>query len=77
MVGLVVWRIADKLLQQRAQQQQREVRLKAPPVISVAVSKSRVIIHTFETTGTAEGPLSVSIAFAQAATEHAIGSYKS
>jgi HlyD family secretion protein len=61
-LGLLIGlRLGEKRSENLTQQKQREARLKAPPVVTVAAATSRVIAQVFQGTGSAQAPLSVNI----------------
>jgi len=59
---LIGWRLDAKKKEVAAQARMREMRMKAPPVVSVALSEVRDIQETFESVGTVEAPYNVRIA---------------
>ena len=58
----VTWRVVQKRAEAGAQSQQRQARMKAPAVASLATAQIRDITRTFEAVGSVEAPLSVKIA---------------
>ncbi len=59
---LIVWRIDQKRTEDKAQADQRAMRMKAPAVVTLASAQVRDLASTFEATGSVEAPLSVKIA---------------
>lgn len=62
LTGLIGWRISQKRSDAANQAQQRVSRTKTSARASLAVVEKRDIIHTYESTGSVEAPLSVKIA---------------
>jgi len=59
--SLIAWRIEQKRVQRASQATVQAARTKAPASVELATVSMRDIVNTFETTGTVESPLSVSI----------------
>src|SRR5947209_6120568 len=59
---LIAWRLQIKKADVAAQAKQREMRMKSPPVVSVAPAQVRDIVHTFEGVGSVESPFNIKIA---------------
>src|SRR5438309_1866450 len=60
--GIIIWRFIGKANDAAQQAQQRDTRLKAPPLVTVIPVTSRDIVHTFTGVGTVEAPLNAKIA---------------
>lgn len=60
--SLIVWRLGQKHAEAVGQSKMREMRMKAPMLVSTATAQIRDITHTFTATGTVESPQNVKIA---------------
>jgi RND family efflux transporter MFP subunit len=60
--SLIGWRFVQKRADNLAQANMREMRKKAPQLVSTAAVTMRDIVHTFDATGTVESPQNVKIA---------------
>src|SRR5581483_4172802 len=59
---MIAWRLNVKKTEAAQQTKQREARMKAPPMVSVAPAQTRDIVQTFEAVGSVEAPFNVKIA---------------
>ena len=59
--GLIYWRLGLKREEAKTQSSQREARLKAPPVVNVAVVTTQDIGHSYEGVASIESPLNVKL----------------
>ena len=57
--GLIFWRLGVKKAEAKTQTEQREARLKAPPMVKVAVVTSMDIAHDYDGIATIESPFNV------------------
>ncbi len=62
LLALIGWRLNVKQNADAAQTQQRQARMKAPPMVSVAPAQVRDIVQTFDSVGTVESPFNVKLA---------------
>ncbi|HET6383801.1 MAG TPA: efflux RND transporter periplasmic adaptor subunit [Armatimonadota bacterium] len=60
--SLIAWRLHQNEAAAASQTEMRAARMKAPPVVSVAVVSVRTLQHTFESVGTVTAPLDVKLA---------------
>src|SRR5690349_9394988 len=59
--ALIGWRLREKTVAAAMQNQQRTARMKAPPVVGVALARTCDIVPTFEGVGGVEAPFNVKI----------------